>query len=46
MLFDNSIRFIGELKHLLKEDDRRCNLNFQLEDCERANKTKEYNKLQ
>ena len=46
ILCDNTIRIIGELKHLLKEEERRRNLNIQLEDSEQANKTKEMIKSQ
>ena len=33
---DNTIRIIGELKNLLKDEDRRRSLVIQLADCEKA----------
>ena len=36
IMCDNTIRIIGELKNLLKDEDRRRNLENQLNECEKA----------
>ena len=40
IMCDNTIRVIGELKNLLKDEDRRRSLEIQLADCEKAIKKK------
>jgi len=40
LLCDNTIRIINELKHLLKDEERRRSLEIQLLDSERANNKK------